>query len=120
MSTLDGTNVFSSGPHSVHGGPWQRELVRRGFSGIDGELIVDLGQRGRSIVQTGRLQAADMAGLFAQLSAIRVFQDGQEHTLDAGAAGPSARVVIESFKPGPLLAGRGFFCDYEITYRQPA
>jgi hypothetical protein len=119
MSTLDGNNLFSSGPHSIHGGPWQRDLVRRGFAGVDGELLVDLGLRGRNIVQTGRLQAADIAGLLSQIDAIRAKADGQEHTLDAG-QGPAVRVVIENFKPGPLLAGRGFFCDYEITYRQSA
>ena len=120
MSTLDGNNLFSSGPHSIHGGPWQRDLSRRGFAGVDGELVVDLGLRGRSIVQTGRLQAANITDLLAQIEAIRLVNDGKDHSLDAGQGGPAIRVVIESFKPGPILAGRGFFCDYELSYRQTA
>ena len=37
MSSLDGEDIFGSGPHTIRTGPWQRCLQRRGFAGIDGE-----------------------------------------------------------------------------------
>ena len=37
MSTLDSQDIFGSGPHEIWIGAKERELDRRGFSGIDGE-----------------------------------------------------------------------------------
>jgi len=102
MSTLDGQDLFGSGPHAIAPGSWQRDIVRRSYSGISGETVIDQGKRSREIRQTGRLQAADVASLQAN-------NHGKTFS----------RVIMESFHtPTGIRRGRGYWCDYEITYRQ--
>ncbi len=119
MSSLDGLNLFGSGPMSLRPDAWERQLQRRGFAGLDGELVIDLGLRSRAIQQTGRLQGASAAAVGALVTAIEAYQDGQPHTLvdDHGLTYPSA--ILERFETTtPIKRGRGFWCDYAISYRQ--
>lgn len=55
MSTLDGQDLFGSGPHRIRAGSWRRRVDRRAFPGLDGELILDMGMRSRNTLQEGRL-----------------------------------------------------------------
>jgi hypothetical protein len=119
MSTLDEVDLFSSGPHGLQVGAWPRERVRRGFAGLDGELVLDLGLRSRLLSHTGRLQAAAAAELDILISEIEAFADGQLHTLEDNRGRSFPRVLIEEFTTaGPIRCGRGFWCDYTIRFRQ--
>jgi len=119
MSTLDSQNLFGSGPHAFQAGSWQRQIDRRGFAGLDGELILDQGLRSRTITQTGRLQAATAGQLTTILAKIDALVDGQLHTLVDNHAQTYERVFVEHFEPTtPARTGRGIWCDYTLRYRQ--
>jgi hypothetical protein len=119
VSTLDGTSLFSSGPHAFRCGSWERCLQRRSFPGVDGELLIDGGLRSRTITQTGRLQADAAAGVASQIAAIEAMIDGAPHTLVDNHGRRFNRVVMEHFELAtPLTRGRGCWCDYTIRYRQ--
>jgi len=119
MTTIDNNDLFSSGPCSVRPTSWRRQLERRTFAGLDGELVLDLGARSRTIVQQGRLQAATAAGLHATLAAIDAYADGAFHTLTDNHGHLYERVLLESFEPTtPVARGNDFWCDYTLTWRQ--
>ena len=119
MSSLDGEDIFGSGPHTIRTGPWQRSLQRRGFAGIDGELVIDMGLRSRVIMQEGRLQAATASAIQTFISQIEDFVDGRLHTLVGNHGEVFARLLVEQFEPTtPLQRGRGFWCEYGVRYRQ--
>ncbi len=119
MSSLDGQDLFASGPHAFTAGSWRRDVQRRGFAGLDGELSLDAGLRSRTIVQTGRLQDDTPAELDAQVAAVQAFADGGLHTLVDNHGVTHDGVRIESVEPQtPIRRGRGFWLDYTITYRQ--
>ena len=118
MTTLDGQQLFASGPCRVTAGSWQRQAERRGFAGLDGELVLDMGRRGREVIQQGRLQAATAAELLALVAQVEATHDGAEHTLVDAHARVFERLVVEQFDAGPLMHGRGCWCDYTIRYRQ--
>jgi hypothetical protein len=119
MSTLDALDLFGSGPCAFRAGPWERATVRRGFAGLDGELVLDLGLRSRAIVQTGRLQAATSQAMAAIIRSIESTADGRCHSLVDNHGQVYPRVIVEEFQPTtPTSRGRGFWCDYTIRYRQ--
>jgi len=119
MSTLDGQDLFASGPHEVRVASPQREAIRRGFPGLDGELHLDLGERGRAITQTGRLSAESACDLQTLLEQISAFVDGNSHTLIDTHGRTHANVLLETFEPTtPIRSSRGVWCDYQIHYRQ--
>lgn len=119
MSSLDGVDMFGSGPHAFRTGPWERAMVRRGFAGLHGELVLDLGLRSRPIFQTGRLQADTASALTGQIGALDGKIDGRCHGLVDNHGRVYARVIVEEFQPAtPVSCGRGFWCDYTVRYRQ--
>lgn len=119
MSLLDGIDVFGSGPHSIRPGAWERNLLRREFPGLDGELVLNLGLRGRTITQVGRLQATGAAALQGLLSRIEAFHDGAFHTLVDAYGQTFAKVVLVKFElPTSIQRGRGCWCQYALEYRQ--
>jgi len=118
VSCLDGQDVFGSGPHSFHLQGWQRALQRRGFPGVHGEVLLDLGRRSRVILQSGRLQAATAEQLYAQIEQVQEFDDAGEHVLIDNHGRTHSRVVVEHFEmSAPVRIGRGAWCDYQIRYR---
>lgn len=119
MSTLDGQEVFSSGPHAFRPGSWERATVRRGFAGLRGELLLDLGLRSRVILQTGRLQAETAEALAELVGGLEAAVDGRCHSLVDNHGRVYFRVIVEEFQPStPLSCGRGYWCDYTVRYRQ--
>lgn len=119
MSSLDGQNLFASGPHTFRLGPWERRLERRALPGLTGEVVIDLGVRGRAIHQAGRLCAANRQALQAVLSAVEASLDGRTHTLVDGHGQSYGAVMLEQFElTGPIRQGRGFWCDYACRYLQ--
>ncbi len=119
MSSYDGENLFASGPHAFVLGPWRRQSHRRGFAGIDGEVVLDMGLRSRRITQTGRLRADSSGQMQSILDAINALCDGAGHVLVDNYGQSHPRVIMERFGPtGPVRHSRGFYCDYEIEYLQ--
>lgn len=119
MSSFAGEDLFDSGPHAFRFGPWQRSLQSRGFAGVSGELLLDLGLRSRKIAQAGRLQADSANALYALLDAINARSDGATHALVDNQGKSYPTVVLEQFETTtPVRRGRGFYCDYRIEYRQ--
>jgi len=119
MSTLDGQDLFGSGPHTIRPGDWCRAQQRRGFAGVDGELVIDMGRRARTIEQTGRLQASTASQLAALIDAIVALHDGNVYTLVDNHGLTHADVLIDSFAPQtPLRRGAGYWCDYTLIYTQ--
>jgi hypothetical protein len=119
MSTLDDIDLFSSGPHGLHCGSWQRATARRGFSGLNGELVLDLGCRSRRLTLTGRLQADTAEELDGLIRNIEMWNDGKFHALVDNHGRSFPRVWIEEFQTtGPIRRGRGFWCDYTLQFRQ--
>jgi hypothetical protein len=119
MSSLDEHDLFGSGPHAFRLGAWERARARRGFAGLDGELVLDLGLRSRVITQAGRLQASSPAAMQTLLAQIDSRNDGRTHVLIDNHGRTYSRVILERFEPTtPLRAGRSCWCDYEIHYRQ--
>jgi len=119
MSSYAGDDLFGSGPHQFLFGPWARSTLRRGFAGLDGELVLDLGRRSRQISQTGRLQADSIESLHALIDAIDAHDDGSANVLIDNHGRSHAGVILERFETtSPLQRGRKFYCEYRIEYRQ--
>jgi len=119
MSTLNGQDLFGSGPHTIRAGNWPRSQQRRGFPGIDGEVVIDMGRRARTIEQTGRLQASTASELATLIDAIIALHDGNPYTLVDNHGLAYSNVLIDSFAPQtPLRRGAGYWCDYTLTYTQ--
>ena len=119
MTLLDDVNIFASGPSEVRTGSIERETQRRSFPGVDGELVLDLGRRSRRIYQRGRLHASTAAGVRDLIDQIESFMDGETHTLVDNHGTSIPDVIVERFEPTtPIHRSRGFWCDYEIVYRQ--
>ena len=119
MSSLDGQNLFGSGPHSIRPGTWSRAMQHRSFPGIDGELVLDMGLRSRQIVQTGRLQAGTASAIHTLMSAVETKLDGSTHALIDDLGRTYSAVLVEKFEPTtPVRRGQSFWCDYTIVYHQ--
>ncbi len=119
MITLDGENLFGTGPHTIVPASWRRATDRRAFAGLDGEIIVDMGLRSRDVHQRGRLQADTAQALAGVIEQINARMDGLLHTLSDEHGTVFYPVVIEEFRPDtPVRHGRGYWCDYHIRYRQ--
>jgi len=119
MSTLDQQDLFGSGPHTILVGSVQRQLARRGFAGLNGEMILDMGLRTREITQRGRLQAQSAASLADLMANIEAVLDGGLHDLTDNHGRTHANVLVEQFQPEtPLRRGRNYWCEYTIRYRQ--
>jgi len=119
MSTFGGEDLFGSGPNSIRPCAWERQLQRRGFAGIDGELVLDLGLRSRAIQQSGRLEGVSAAAVAGLTEAIEAYQDGEPHVLIDDHGRMYASVILEEFETTtPIKRGRGFWCEYAARYRQ--
>jgi len=119
MSSLDQQDLFGSGPHTILVAAPQRQLARRSFAGLDGEMVLDMGLRTRQITQRGRLQAQSAADLATLIADIEATLDGQLHDLTDNHGRQHSNVLVEEFQPGtPIRRGRGYWCEYTIRYRQ--
>ena len=119
MSSLNGQNLFNSGPHTIRTGSWQRCVERRSFGGLDGELLLDMGMRSRIIVQKGRLQDQALDDLQTIISQIETLVNGQLYALVDNHGRTFSKVLLEHFETTtPIRKGRSFWCEYNINYRQ--
>lgn len=118
-AALDGQELFSSGPGELICESWPRETIRRGFSGLGGEILLDLGRRSRRITQRGFLRAESVEALQGLIDDIQVFADGGVHSLVDEDDVTYSKVVMEKFTPlAALRKSNVCSCEYEIIYRQ--
>jgi len=116
---FDGQRLFGSGPHSVTAQSWRRQVIERGFAGLNGLISIDLGRRGREIKQTGRLAATSMAALKKMMDGISVYIDGQCYSLVDQDGTEYTNVRMDSFDMSdPVVTANQVSCGYEIVYKQ--
>jgi len=120
-ATLDGEDLFGSGPHMVETGSPARRVEDVAFNGLAGGLAVDLGDGPRPLRQTGVLSAATEWNLALLLAAIEAFIDGRTYTLTApdGTDYPNCRVTALE-RLGPPQVGTLWHQPYRVTYHQLA
>ena len=118
-ATLDEAELFASGPHEIVAGSPERQSGERTFSGLAGALVVDLGQRPRTLLQCGRLSAASAESLVQLEAAIEARIDGAVHELVARDGTGYPYVRLERFtRRGPVEVGLRYHRAYEIAYTE--
>ena len=116
---FNGERLFGGGQHLVLAMSWRRESVERGFAGLDGVLSIDLGMRGRTLKQRGRLSAGSVVAMAELTDDISSYIDGQAYTLVDQNGISYGNVRMDSFKlSGPIAVGNQASCEYEIVYTQ--
>ena len=116
-AALDGTIEFEQ--HQLKVCSWRRDTVERTAAGLDGVLSVDLGMRGRVIVQKGVLRGESEEGLKAKVAEVLATLDGQMHTLVIGDGQEFENLRVDVFEiSNKDYSGRGVGCDFEIKYTQ--
>jgi len=91
------------------------------FPGVSGSTRMNLGQRGRYIVQRGHIVAESHAAFATGVAAIKAYEDaGTAHTLIDNYGRSHANVVMQEFRYGPerTTADGSIIAEYEITYFQ--
>jgi hypothetical protein len=118
--TWNGSDLFGSGPHRVvledAGRTYIPPLAGDNFA----SSTLDFDVREVRLVQTGRLVAADDAGLFALMDAVRAVSEG---TTPGELAGPGGRSwaglrMMRFNAASPVDRGRVVSAAYEILYIQ--
>ena len=118
-ATLDGERLFDGSSVEFEIGGLDRESLERGISGLDGVLRVDLGTRGRRIMQRGTLRGRSRTDLKLRVDSILGYFDGVEHVLVTDTGECFEAVVIQGVDFGvQQVDGKGLSVDYEITYKQ--
>lgn len=118
-ATLDGQELFSSGPGELICESWPRETIRRGFSGLGGEILLDMGRRSRRLKQHGVLRADTQELLQLQICVIEEMNDGLQHMMIDADGIIYQKVILEKFeKLTAVQKANVCSCEYEIIYRQ--
>jgi hypothetical protein len=98
---------------------FQRAACQRSAAGLDGQVNIDLGLRGRKLVQKGRLLAESQTELQKKIDEINRLFDGSLHTLKCCDERIFENLLIEDFSAGPFIRGGAqTSCQYNITYIQ--
>jgi len=97
----------------------QRGLIQRSAAGLDGQVNIDLGLRGRKIIQKGQLRSQSQNSLQRQIDEINELIDGNLHILKCPDERIFENLLIEEFKTGQFVNGGAHTsCDFQITYNQ--
>ncbi len=97
----------------------QRSIIQRSATGLDGQVGIEMGLRGRKIVQKGQLRAASQNELQQQIDAIDELIDGSLHVLKCPDGRVFENLIIESFQTDHYVSGGAHIsCPYSITYVQ--
>ena len=116
--TLDGQELFEEHQMEIEQGSVSRDSIERTAAGLDGVLSIDLGQRGRKIIQKGVLRVKSRPQMSERINAISGYMDGKTHTLTTGGE-EFKNLRMDVFKITRERAnGGGLCCDYEIVYTQ--
>ena len=116
---LDDEALFDSGPCELTANPWPRQFVHRPLAGRDSEVILDLGRRSRSLVQTGQLRAGTALEIALQIDRMETLPGAQQYTLVDAVGQTYFPVIVETAGlTAPVTRGASFTANYEILYRQ--
>lgn len=116
---LDGQVLFDDHQSQIEIDSIRRDSVERALPGLDGVLSIDLGQRTRTIKQTGVLRARSRAEMDNRISDISAFMDGSAHKLVISSGKELDNLRMDSFKVSQeRISGGGVVVDYEIIYMQ--
>ncbi|MEN6387206.1 MAG: hypothetical protein ABFD79_18660 [Phycisphaerales bacterium] len=97
----------------------KREILRRSAMGLDGEICIDLGLRGRKIVQKGILRSQNENELQRKIAEIAALIDGQLHTLKCPNGRIFSNMLIEQFETDPIIkSGAQASSSYQIIFIQ--
>ena len=119
MSTFDGQDLFSSGPHRFHVGWLALRHVLQLTPEQRGVRLSSQGQSGRAIAQTGDLLADDSGQLTALTQAVEDKLDGRAAELIDDLGRCWKQVVMLSFEPAAVRrVGPRWAVRYRITYLQ--
>lgn len=117
--TIDGQSLFDRQESKIEAGSYRRDSIERAVPGLGGMLTIDLGGRGRKIVQTGTLRAKSDSHINERIAAVNAFMDGDTHTLIVDDGTTLENLRMDSFKVTNERAdGAGIVVDYEIVYTQ--
>ncbi|MGD0077109.1 MAG: hypothetical protein ABSB91_00625 [Sedimentisphaerales bacterium] len=115
---LDGNRLFDE-TAMIEVESIRRESIERAAAGLDGVVSIDLGNRGRKILQKGELRARSKAELNKRIEAISAFIDGDTHTLAGSEGNTYDNVRMDSMDiKNERVSGSSVVADYEINYRQ--
>jgi hypothetical protein len=116
---LDDQSLFDSGPCELTAHPWPRQFVHRPLAGRDSEVILDLGRRSRTLVQTGQLRASTALEIALQINRIEALSGAQQYTLVDAVGQTYFPVLVETAGlTASVTQGASFTATYEILYRQ--
>ena len=117
--TFNNERIFGNGEHTVQPLSWRREMVERGFAGLDGVVSTDLGLRERKLKQCGYISAESVAAVTNLLENISAYIDGLSYDLVDQNGVSYSDIRMDSFTlSGPIGKGSQARCDYEIIYTQ--
>lgn len=112
-------NVIGIEDSSVVVGSWARDSIERSVSGLDGVLSIDLGIRGREIIQKGFLRAVSSAGLSDRIALIQGLMDGKSHRLSLDDGREFSDLRMDAFEAESReFSGGGISCGCTIKYTQ--
>ncbi|MCK4874169.1 MAG: hypothetical protein KAS72_15710 [Phycisphaerales bacterium] len=117
MSSYDGEDLFSSGPHRFTAASTRMRVHEAEAPGVDGARLVMLGRGAKRIVQTGRLVADTTDDLLDLRDAITQRCDGRAAVLVDSRGCTHEHMVIERFDTAERVdVGRVASLGYEISY----
>jgi hypothetical protein len=118
-TVLDEKTIFSEAPFELEVRSHRRGVIQRVAAGLDGQVSIDLGLRGRKIVQKGVLRARGQTELQQQINAVNKLIDGNLHVLRCPDGRIFENLLIEEFQTGQIVSGgANVNCEYHITYTQ--
>lgn len=118
-AVLDSEVIFNEESFGLEIKSPQRSIIQRSAAGLDGQVSIDLGLRGRKIVQKGVLRARGQTGLQQQIDSINELIDGNLHVLKCPDGRVLGNLLIENFQADSFVTGgANISCQYSIKYIQ--
>jgi hypothetical protein len=118
-AVLDDKVFFSETIFALEVKSPQRSVIQRSAAGLDGQVNIDLGLRGRKIVQKGELRARNQAELQKQIDEINELIDGKLHILKCPDGRVFENLLIDEFQTGSSVTGGAHTCcQYKLIYTQ--
>ena len=117
--TLDTQMLFDEQALEINTDSFSRDSIEKAIPGLNGVLSIDLGLRGRKIIQTGTLRAKSRTQLNQRINKIAAFMDDHTHALKTDSGTEFTNLRMDSFKTGTEHPdGTSIVIDYEIIYTQ--
>jgi len=116
---FDNQKLFGEGGLTLIPLSWRREILERGFAGLDGVVHIDLGRRERKLKQRGYLSSGSVGTLQLMIDKINNYINGQLYDLVDLYGNLIRNVRMDLFTmTGPIKTGNHAGCEYEIIYTQ--